>query len=131
MIVAVDTSALAKLLVEEAESVGVREYFIQRSSRGDEFAISAVAITELRRLAIRADIDPARVDPVITPFRIIRLTDGMLQLAGRLPYRHLGTLDALHLATALDIEAAVFITFDQRQAEAATAEGLSVQAPGR
>ncbi len=126
MIVAVDTSALAKLLVEEVESAAVRQYLAQQSDLGDEFVISAVAITELRRLAIRLDIEPARVDPVITPFRVIRLTEGMLQLAGRLPYRHLGTLDAIHLATALDSEAAVFITFDQRQAEAAAAEGFAV-----
>lgn len=53
--------------------------------------------------------------------------------AQRLKPPHLRTLDAIHLATALsigdpDLE---FITYDDRQAEAARAAGLKVVQPGR
>ncbi|GLI27721.1 ribonuclease VapC [Agromyces rhizosphaerae] len=130
MIVAVDTSALAKLLVEEAESATLREHLAQRDAAGDTIAISTIAVTELRRLAIRLDIEPDHVEPVLRPFRVIRLTEGILQLAGRLAHRHLGTLDAIHIATALSIEAQALITFDTRQTDAARLEGLAVEAPG-
>ena len=54
-----------------------------------------------------------------------------MQLAARLPYRHLGTLDVLHIATALAAEAHELMTYDARQHEAAEAEGLSVSHPGQ
>lgn len=121
-----DTSALAKLLVEEHESPAVRTELSARSRAGEEFVISTVAVIELRRLAIRLAVEPERVEPVIRPFRVLRLTEGVLQLAGRLPYRNLGTLDAVHVATALVAEAPTVMTYDVRQAEAARAEGLGI-----
>ncbi len=124
-----DTSALAKLLVEESESPGLRKELSSRSIAGEEFAISTLAVIELRRLALRLAIEPERVEPVIRPFRVLRLTEGILQLAGRIPYRQLGTLDAVHVATALVAEAQTVMTYDVRQAEAARAEGLVVVQP--
>lgn len=130
MIIAVDTSALSKILVEEAESPVLREHLTARSRAGDTFVVSAVALTELRRLAIRLGIDAERVEPVVRPFTVARLSEAILQLAGRLPHQHLGTLDAIHLATALSIEATELLTYQQRQADAATSEGLRVASPG-
>ncbi|MFV0318708.1 MAG: type II toxin-antitoxin system VapC family toxin [Microthrixaceae bacterium] len=130
MIATVDTSALAKLLVEEAESPALRTYLQDPPHHIDEWAISAIATTELRRLALRLEIDQALIEPVITPFRVVRLTDGMLQLASRLPQRNLGTLDAIHIATALSIGAGVFVSYDDRQLSAARAEDLAVVTPG-
>lgn len=65
------------------------------------------------------------------PFRVIQLTDGMLQLAGRLPHRNLGTLEAIHIATALSVRATALMSFDARQRAAAEVEGLAVVSPGR
>lgn len=127
----VDTSALAKLMVEEDASVALRASLAEASGGGETFAISTLAVVELRRLAIRLRISPEQVEPVVGPFRVLRLTEGILQLAGRLPYQHLGTLDALHLATALAVEAPGILTYDERQAAAARSEGLEVHRPGR
>ena len=129
MIVAVDTSALAKLLVEEDGSEGVRAFLLERSRAGDEFVISTVAVTELRRLAIRLEIEPAAVEPLVRPFHLLRLTEGILQLAGRFPMPLLGTLDAIHIATALAAEAGGLLTYDRRQRSAAEAEGLVAVTP--
>lgn len=127
----VDTSALAKLLVEEESSAALRASLAEQSGGGESFAVSTLAIVELRRLAIRLRIGPEHVEPVVRPFRVLRLTEGILQLAGRLPYQHLGTLDALHLATALAAEAPGILTYDDRQADAARHEDLEVIQPGR
>lgn len=126
MIIAVDTSALAKLLVEEAESQPLRSLLAKRSANGDEFVISTIAVTELRRLAIRLDVDSSHIEPVVRPFRTLRLTEGILGLAGRLQHKHLGTLDAIHISTALTAEAPILLSFDQRQREAAQQEGLEI-----
>lgn len=127
----VDTSALAKLLVDEDESAALRASLAQASDRDETFAISTLAVVELRRLARRLKLEPERVDPVVGPFRVLRMTEGILQLAGRLPRQHLGTLDALHLATALAAEVPAIMTYDRRQAAAALGEGLEVLRPGR
>lgn len=131
MIAVVDTSALAKLLIEESESPELRTYLADDGVGVDEWVISTIAVTELRRLAVRVGVDPVAVERVIRPFRMVQLTDGMLYLAGRLPHRHLGTLDAIHIASALSIGAAVFVSFGARQITVTELEGLSVVAPGR
>ena len=50
-----------------------------------------------------------------------------LMLSLTIPLR---TLDALHLATALDAAAATVVTFDPRLRDAAASQGLFVAAPG-
>ena len=124
-----DTSALAKLLVQEQGSDALRTHLASSGEADAQFAISTIATVELRRLAIRLDIDAAHVEPVLRPFHVLRLTEGILALAGRLSHPHLGTLDAIHIATALTAEAESLLTYDTRQAEAAAAEGLHVLSP--
>lgn len=129
MIVALDTSALGKLMLEEAESDALRHHLIDRSHAGDTFCLSSLAVTELRRLAIRLDISVDRLHGVLEPFTVVRLTEAVLQVAGRLPHRHLRTLDAIHVASALTVEAGALVTYDARQAEAARLENLEVDSP--
>lgn len=64
-------------------------------------------------------------------FRTVRLTQPVLELTGRLPERHLGTLVAIHTATALTIEATDFVSYDTRRCSAAAAEGLNAASPSR
>lgn len=93
--------------------------------------ISTIAVTELHRLALRLQIERALVKPVVDPFRTLRLTEGTLELARRLPHQHLGTLDAIHIATALTSGAEAFVSFDTQQLAAAKLEGLATVSPGR
>jgi hypothetical protein len=54
-----------------------------------------------------------------------------LRRAGRSFDPHLGSLDAIHLMTALDLRPIyAFVTYDSRQAGAARAAGLNVRSPG-
>ena len=126
----VDTSALAKIMVEEKESPALRGELQTLSDRGEQFSISTLAVTELRRLAIRLGISAELIDPVVRPFRTLRLTEAVLQLAGRLAHKQLGTLDAIHIATGLITEAQSIITYDAEQAKAALLEGINVLQPG-
>jgi len=129
MSISIDTSALAKIVVDEPESAALRAHLRNEARAGRRFSISTIAVAELRRLAIRLDIDPRLADDTLARFDVVRLDEGILQLASRLPHRMLGTLDAIHLATALTIGAPRLITYDLRQADAARAEGLAVDSP--
>lgn len=130
MIVALDTSALGKLLVEEPESGSLRDHLRDQASAGDTFCASSIAVTELQRMTVRLDLAVEAYHRVVAPFTIIRLTEGVLQLAGHLPHRHLRTLDAIHIASALTVEARSLLTYDRRQSDAARLEGLLVTGPG-
>ena len=62
----------------------------------------------------------------------VELDAEIASLAGRLEPSSLRSLDAIHLASALALghEIDTFVTYDARQADAATALGLNVEAPG-
>jgi predicted nucleic acid-binding protein len=62
---------------------------------------------------------------------LLPLDGTVLDCAVSLPPPNLGTLDALHLATAQTIrnEIGAFLTYDHRLAEAATACGFAVLQP--
>lgn len=125
----IDTSALVKLVVHEAETAALRSWFAQ-TERG---AVSSdLARAELMRAVRRAS--PQRVvvaRAALDSLTLIEATTAIFESAGRLEPPLLRTLDALHLATALDLgdELQGFVTYDERLADAARAHGLAVVAP--
>lgn len=126
MIAVLDTSALAKLVVEEDGTAELLAWL-----RGEVVAsASALVRTELRRAALR--LDPVLLpvaDTVIARLHLLRIDDEVLDLAGRLLPGALPSLDALHVATALRAGADVLVTYDARMSAAATGAGVTVLAP--
>jgi predicted nucleic acid-binding protein len=57
------------------------------------------------------------------------LTRDQFREAGLYPQTGLRSLDALHLAGALGVDASALVTYDVRLAEAARAHGMQVVAP--
>jgi len=58
------------------------------------------------------------------------IEDDVLRRAAAIVHPHLGSLDAIHVATALAVgPIAAFLTYDGRQAEAALRVGLTVRSP--
>ena len=55
----------------------------------------------------------------------------VIALARRLAPLELRTLDAIHLASALLIDADLLVAYDQRLLEATTTHGISTSSPGR
>ncbi len=60
---------------------------------------------------------------------MLHLRDSVLVRARRVGYDELRPLDAIHLASALEIGADSILTYDDRLAESAAAVGLSVLTP--
>lgn len=60
------------------------------------------------------------------------VTRDLLSAAARIQPAHLRTLEAIHLATAMELASELdsFITYDNKLAEAAVLAGLRVDQPG-
>lgn len=125
-----DASAILKLMIEERESLALVDYLDER-----ELAISTSVIAEveiirsLQRLrASRADQDDA-----MRGIYLLNLDPDVRHEALRLKPHQLRALDAIHIATALSVSdrELEFVTYDERQADAARQAGLKVVQPGR
>ncbi len=124
MIVYVETSAAAKLLLHEAESPRLREHL---DALTDPPVSCLLLETELRRLAPRHDVPQSAVTAVLERFVLVDVDRTVFREAGLLPGRNLRSLDALHVAAALQCDADVMISYDDRQIAAAEAAGLRAE----
>ena len=123
-----DTSAAAKLLVDEDESEALAAY-LDGTVNGQELISSALLETELRRLAIRLKLDQSMVTELLARVDLVDPPRSLFHEAGLLPGTHLRSLDALHLATALRVDSDTFLAYDARLLDAARSVGLQVHSP--
>jgi prevent-host-death family protein len=124
-----DTSALVKLVVAEAETPALLTWL----RAADRAPVSCdLARTELLRAVRRVAPDRAvQVRTVLDSVTLVQVSTAMFEEAGRLDPTLLRSLDAVHLAAALalgdDLEG--LVTYDERMAAAAEFNGLPVSAP--
>jgi uncharacterized protein len=131
----VDTSALLKLLVREAESPVIERELVRWSS----LATSIVTEVELPRAVARAreDRPDAVIDGslilqgVVASAAIIDLSEDIVAVSRNVAPVHVGALDAIHIANALSLgrELAGVATYDNRMADALGRTGVTVVAP--
>lgn len=118
-----------KLLIEEPESVA-----LERHLEADHvLATSRIALVEVPRAVALAN--PAaevrkEASRLLASCLLIEITDGLLRAAAGLASRAVRTLDAIHLSSALRVEADELVAYDRRLLEAAAERGLSVSSPG-
>ncbi len=131
MIVYVDTSAAMKLLIDEDESEALADH-LERSRRAasDTLVASLLLHTELHCAANRRPelVQPDAVADVLSAFELIDVESGDLTTAPLLPGR-LRSADAIHLATALRIDARSMVVYDDELRSAATTAGIEVLSP--
>lgn len=126
-----DSSAVVKLIVDETESNLLADEVESWDTDGIHVVISELVVTELRRGAHRAGWPSVAIDAVVSSFDVLDLTRSALRVAGQLGGAHLRTLDAIHIAIALEADADAMVTYDRRQASAAVLADLAVLEPGR
>ena len=123
-----DASAIVKLVVAEPETPVLRRYL-----RGHRDRITSdLAVTEVLRAAARHDESVVvRADEVLSRLDRMRVTPRIAERAGRLDPSELRTLDALHVATALEISGDLdaLVAYDQRLLEAASVHRLPTVSP--
>jgi uncharacterized protein len=126
-----DSSAMLKLMVREAETPALEAYLVEC----DGLLASRLAVLECRRAARRASHARLlqRVDEVLDAIYLLEITPAILDEAAIVEPPILRSLDAIHLATALSVgdPQLEVITYDARLADAARSGGLVVTQPGR
>lgn len=129
-----DACALLKFIKSERETAALRAWR-EAFPEGTELVTSELAQLEITRTLLRAGIDHQRV-PYVTGqalrgVYLIDLTSTVLAraMAYRLP--RLGSLDAIHLASAdpFRTELTEFVTYDHELIKAAANLGFPVVAP--
>lgn len=129
-----DACALLKLTQPEAESQALRNW---RSGLGihGRLVTSQLAGVEIARTFRRAGVDrqrvPFLVGNTLTGMDQIVVSDDVLARAAGFEVQRLGTLDAIHLATAVPLHRELdgFVTYDKELAAAVSALGLPHLAP--
>lgn len=92
-----DSSALVKLAVLEAESAALGRYLRRRG----RLVSSALARTEVGRALLPfGDQAVRRGAEVLARVNLVRMSDRLLDVAARYSPAELRSLDAIHLATA-------------------------------
>lgn len=125
----VDTSALVKLVVAEVETVALRSWM---ADVGTDLVAGDLVRTELMRAVRRAVPDRVLLaQQVLDSLTLIDVTTSLFAAAGRLEPAELRSLDAIHLAVALDLgdDLDAIVTYDDRLSDAAAANGVVVVAP--
>ncbi len=124
-----DASAIVKLVHLEPESQALIDYL---SDAEVEASTSVIAEIEVMRALKRLRAAGSEASEAMRGFFLLDLDLEIREDAGQLGASSLRSLDAIHLATALAIDAEVeFITYDERLATAAREHRLRVLQPGR
>lgn len=123
-----DASALHKLVVGEPESEALREAARAWPRR----VTSRLAVVELIQSVRRADppLEPA-ARRLLGRVTLLADTNRVLVGATQLEPQALRALDAIHVSSALRVRPALaaFVSYDERQLEAAVTLGLPVVSP--
>lgn len=125
----VDSSALVKLVLPEAESSSMIEF----TAKFDALVTSTIGAIEFRRAVKRHYAQQLwAVERVLAEMTILELSHEVRRTAELLEPTILRTLDAIHLASALVIreELEAFVAYDERLLEAARLAGIPTASPG-
>jgi len=136
MRVYLDSSALVKRSVTEAQSEQLRETIDQLQRSGDELSSSSVSWIEVNRV-LRSRLEtehPARivelVESALSGVDEVPLGSVVASLARRIGSPKMRSLDAIHLATASVIDADVVVAYDRRMLSVASEMGFATLSPG-
>jgi len=130
-----DSSALLKLIVDEPESGALLEYVRGARLVSCELALTEVPRAVQRRLVGEPDTPVEALlndaEELLDELPLLPLEAELLTFAAALPEPALRSLDAIHLAAAIELAPLdAFVTYDVRQAAAARLSGLRTVAPG-
>ena len=124
-----DSSALVKLVIEEPESAALENHLTEDAV----LATSRLALVEVPRAARIANPSEElqqETQRLLAACLLVDVSDHVLKSAASLASRAVRTLDAIHLATALYIDADELLAYDRRLLEAGETQSLDVAAPG-
>jgi uncharacterized protein len=125
-----DSAAVVKLAHAEPESPALRAWLDERAETGWVSSVLA-EIESFRALARYAPGAVSRLPAVLDQIQLIGLDPPIRILAQAARPATVGSLNAIHLGTALHARGTLtsFVTYDKRLLDAAAAAGLPVNSP--
>lgn len=130
-----DASALVKLVRDEPETAALRAFVVNADLVSCELVLTELPRAVRRaaahdpRLPLRKLID--RAYELLGAVALLPLDGAILTAAGALAEPALRTLDAIHIAAAVDLAPVdAFLSYDERQSAAARLAGLRTIGPG-
>ena len=125
-----DTSALVKLVINESESTSLVAHL-----RGSNLQLISSEITEIELLRAVARADPDQIPGALALLEktvLLPLTSEIKRRAASLKPTHMRSLDAIQLATALEIQADLdtLVSYDKRMVAASRSAGIETCSPG-
>jgi len=122
-----DTSAFLKLITVEEETTAMRAWFTSHEAIWSSQLLYTEALRAGSRLGIGTDL----VEDALDTMSLVLPSVTTFSTAGRLQPSALRSLDALHLATALEIgdDLEGFVAYDARLVDAARAASIEVVSP--
>jgi predicted nucleic acid-binding protein len=122
-----DTSAFLKLVVAEEESSSIRAWMARSGPCWSSQLLRTEALRAGHRLGIAEEVVAEALDVV----SLVAPGSSTFLAAGRLRPSSLRSLDALHLATALELgdDLQGVVTYDARMIEGAEAASIAVITP--
>lgn len=124
----IDASAAVKLLIPERETTALRRELEGSATVVSSELLEVEMACTLRR---RAAAVPSRIPALVRNFVLVPMTSSIRKRAMEAWKPPQRALDALHLATALELalDDLVLVSYDADQIAAAAAEGLAVACP--
>jgi predicted nucleic acid-binding protein len=128
-LVYLDTSAFVKLVIPEPETSALVTALTAKTVLVASEILEVEALRATRRATGETGVSAARTQ--LAGVRLLPLTDQIRRRACELEPSTLRSLDAIHIATALDLgeRLACIYVYDVRMATAANEAGLPVSAP--
>jgi predicted nucleic acid-binding protein len=125
-----DSAAVVKLCHREAESGALRAWLGDRDEE-DWVSSALLEVEAFRAIARHAPSAVPRLQRVLDAVELVPIALGIRLGAQAVQPVTVRSLDAIHLATALELRERIsaFVTYDKRLAEAARGAGLTTQAP--
>lgn len=127
-IIYLDSSAIVKLVISEAESSALRAFLHSSPT----LVSSALAVVEVRRaVAPYGPASDSQAREVLARVDLVRIGDEVLDSASSMYPHALRSLDAIHLATAglFGDTLGGVVTYDNRMASVAQDRGFAVVRP--
>ena len=120
-----------KLVLDESESVALRRLLDDELQLVSSLIVRVELLRSVNRSAY-ANRGSSKALTALERVQLVRPSRAILERAEQLAPRSLRTLDAIHLATALEFTPRpdLFLCYDRRLSGAASAHGLAVVAPG-
>ena len=131
MLAYLDASAIVKLVLREAESDALFDELRTWQERTSS-VFAAVEVTRAVRRSAPTARAFARMQAVLRGVDMVVFDPRVRDRTASLEPWSIRTLDAIHIASALEVreELGAFYTYDRRQASAARDAGLPARSPG-